>query len=89
MWEDFLKNVNTESKLPGHPIWADCFEGNEPMPGDLSNFDEGELISIATQWQDYGWVKPVSSEMTKVELIKAIVAVVETEFHPEKSNVVR
>lgn len=72
MWEDFLKNVNTESKLPGHPIWADCFEGTEKIPGDLSNYDNDELVRIGTQWQNYGWVKPVSPDMTKAELIKAI-----------------
>jgi DNA (cytosine-5)-methyltransferase 1 len=30
-WEDFLKNVNTESQLPGHPIWAESFFGDEPL----------------------------------------------------------
>ena len=26
-WNDFLQNVNTKTKLPGHPIWFDWFEG--------------------------------------------------------------
>ena len=34
-WEEFLKNVNKDTKLPGHPIWADCFQGQEKLPGDL------------------------------------------------------
>ena len=50
MWEDFLKNVNTDTKLPGHPIWADCFEGDEELPGDLEQYDESQLIEIGTQW---------------------------------------
>ena len=72
MWEDFLKNVNTDTKLPGHPIWADCFEGDEELPGDLEQYDESQLIEIGNQWANYGWVKPVSSDMDKEELIKAI-----------------
>ena len=72
MWEDFLKNVNTDTKLPGHPIWADCFEGDEELPGDLEQYDESRLIEIGTQWANYGWVKPVSEEMDKEQLIKAI-----------------
>jgi len=72
MWEDFLKNVNTETKLPGHPIWADCFEGEERLPGDLSQYSKSELVVIGNEWQNYGWVKPVDENMTEVELIKAI-----------------
>ena len=72
MWEDFLKNVNTDTKLPGHPIWADCFEGDEELPGDLEQYDESQLIEIGNQWANYGWVKPVSSDMDKEQLIKAI-----------------
>ena len=44
MWEDFLKNVNKETKLPGHPIWSDCFRGDENLPGDLHDYEEDELI---------------------------------------------
>ncbi len=72
MWEDFLKNVNTETKLPGHPIWADCFEGQEELPGDLSQYNKSELVVIGNEWQNYGWVKPVDGNMTEAELIKAI-----------------
>ena len=72
MWEDFLKNVNTDTKLPGHPIWADCFEGDEELPGDLEQYDESQLIEIGNQWANYGWVKPVSGDMDKEQLIKAI-----------------
>lgn len=72
MWEDFLKNVNKDTKLPGHPIWSDCFEGTEGIPGDLNNYDEKELLEIGIQWQEYGWVKPVSNKMSKTELIRAI-----------------
>ena len=72
MWEDFLKNVNVETKLPGHPIWSDCFTGTEDLPGDLENYDEEELLEIANNWSNYGWVKPTNSEMTKEDMIKAI-----------------
>lgn len=72
MWEDFLKNVNTDTKLPGHPIWSDCFEGEEELPGDLLEYTEKELLEIGYEWQSYGWVKPVHENMTKSELIKAI-----------------
>jgi DNA (cytosine-5)-methyltransferase 1 len=72
MWEDFLKNVNTETKLPGHPIWADCFQGKEELPGNLELYDEAQLIKIGNLWANYGWVKPVDDEMTKEQLIKAI-----------------
>ena len=72
MWEDFLKNVNTETKLPGHPIWADCFQGKEALPGDLEQYDEEQLLEIGNQWKNYGWVKPVSREMSKEQMIKAI-----------------
>ena len=72
MWEDFLKNVNTETKLPGHPIWADCFQGKETLPGDLEQLDEEQLLEIGNQWRNYGWVKPVSREMSKEQMIKAI-----------------
>ena len=34
IWDDFLKNVNTETKLPGHPIWAESFRGTDPIPED-------------------------------------------------------
>ena len=72
MWEDFLKNVNKETKLPGHPIWSDCFRGDEDLPGDLHDYEEDELIEIGSAWRDYGWVKEVDSSMTKEEMIKAI-----------------
>ena len=38
MWEDFLQNVNIETKLPGHPIWSDCFVGTEELPGNLGDY---------------------------------------------------
>ena len=72
MWEDFLINVNVETKLPGHPIWADSFIGDEPLPGDLEQYTRKELISIGNEWKNYGWVKPVKTSMRKAELIKAI-----------------
>ena len=72
MWEDFLKNVNTETKLPGHPIWSDCFRGIEKLPGDLEQYNEEELIAIGNIWNNYGWVRSVDKEMSKEELIKAI-----------------
>jgi DNA (cytosine-5)-methyltransferase 1 len=50
MWEDFLKNVNTESKLPGHPIWADSFRGTETLPGSLEELNENELRKVASDW---------------------------------------
>jgi len=58
--------------LPGHPIWADCFQGEEELPGNLEQYDEGQLIEIGNIWANYGWVKPVDDEMTKEQLIKAI-----------------
>ena len=33
IWEDFLQNVNVDTKLPGHPIWADAFIGDETPTG--------------------------------------------------------
>jgi len=39
-WEDFLKNVNVDTKLPGHPIWADAFRGDEPLE-DLPGWKQG------------------------------------------------
>ena len=72
MWEDFLKNVNVETKLPGHPIWSDCFTGTEDLPGDLENYEEEKLLEIANNWSSYGWVKTANSDMTKEEIIKAI-----------------
>ena len=83
MWEDFLKNVNTETKLPGHPIWADCFQGEEQLPGDLEQYDEAQLIEIGNFWANYGWVMPVDDEMTKEQLIKAI------SLPPWKQNFIR
>ena len=72
VWEDFLKNVNLESKLPGHPIWADSFVGAETLPGDLHQYTKNELIAIGREWCNYGWVKPVKMSMRKAEIIKAI-----------------
>jgi DNA (cytosine-5)-methyltransferase 1 len=72
MWEEFLKNVNPETKLPGHPIWADSFEGTEDLPGDLSKYTKAKLIQIGKEWKEYGWVKPVKSSMRKDEIVKAI-----------------
>lgn len=72
MWEDFLKNVNKETKLPGHPIWSDCFRGDEDLPGELEDYEKDELLQIGSAWKDYGWVKEVDSSMTKEEIIKAI-----------------
>jgi DNA (cytosine-5)-methyltransferase 1 len=34
VWDDFLKNVNKETKLPGHPIWAESFFGTDPIPDE-------------------------------------------------------
>ena len=72
MWEDFLQNVNTDTKLPGHPIWSDCFVGMEDLPGNLSDYKKSQLIDIGTKWSDYGWVRPVNSRMKKDEIIKRI-----------------
>ena len=72
MWEDFLKNVNKETKLPGHPIWSDCFTGTERLPGDLQEYSKQELLQIAEEWSNYGWVRSADSEMSKEEVIKAI-----------------
>ena len=72
MWEEFLQNVNLDTKLPGHPIWADSFIGSEPLPGDLLQYTKKELISIWNEWREYGWVKPMKTSMRKVEIIKAI-----------------
>ena len=72
MWEDFLKNVNKDTKLPGHPIWSDCFRGTEPLPGDLTAYSTEELMHIGKEWAEYGWVKPVDATMSKEQLIKAI-----------------
>ncbi len=72
MWEEFLINVNTDTKLPGHPIWADSFIGDEILPGDLSQYTKVELLDIAAEWANYGWVKPVKKSMNKTEIIKCI-----------------
>ena len=72
MWEEFLINVNTDTKLPGHPIWADAFIGDEILPGDLEQYSASELLEIGAEWSAYGWVKPVDNSMGKDELIKAI-----------------
>jgi DNA (cytosine-5)-methyltransferase 1 len=72
MWEEFLINVNTETKLPGHPIWADSFKGEENLPGELTQYTKTELIDIGNEWSDYGWVKPVKKSMNKTQIIKAI-----------------
>ena len=72
MWEEFLINVNTETKLPGHPIWADAFIGDEVLPGDLEQYSVADLLDIGAEWSGYGWVKPVDKSMTKDELIKAV-----------------
>jgi DNA (cytosine-5)-methyltransferase 1 len=72
MWEEFLINVNTDSKLPGHPIWADSFIGDETLPGDLTQYTKAELLDIGHEWQSYGWVKPVKKSMNKTQIIKAI-----------------
>ena len=72
MWEDFLKNVNKDTKLPGHPIWSDCFVGTEKLPGDLSSYTLDELKTIRNEWSNYGWVKDVESDVTVEEMIKAI-----------------
>ena len=40
MWEDFLENVNAETNLPGHPIWADFFLGDDPIPSDLPDWKQ-------------------------------------------------
>ena len=72
MWEDFLRNVNTDTKLPGHPIWADCFLGEEELPGEMQKLTKARLIDIGREWSGYRWVKPVSGGMRKDEIIKAI-----------------
>ena len=72
MWEDFLKNVNIETKLPGHPIWANCFRGKESLPGELSNYSRKELMQIHNQWSSYGWVKPIKDKRKKDEIIKSL-----------------
>jgi len=72
MWEEFLINVNIETKLPGHPIWADAFMGDEALPGDLEQYSVAELLDIGAEWSNYGWVKPVDTSMSKEEMIKAI-----------------
>ena len=72
MWEDFLKNVNTDTKLPGHPIWADCFVGTEVLPGDLERYTKAQLAEIAREWSGYGWVGEVNPRMRKAEMVKAI-----------------
>ena len=71
-WEDFLKNVNLDTKLPGHPIWADSFKGDSILPGDLEQYSKEELLLINKNWSDAGWVKPVkdSSIVTKEDIIK-------------------
>ena len=72
MWEEFLINVNKETKLPGHPIWADSFIGDEKLPGDLMQYKKSELLDIGNEWASYGWVKPVKKSMNKTQIIKAI-----------------
>ena len=72
MWEEFLKNVNIDTKLPGHPIWADSFKGNAPIPGNLEQYTKEELIEIHRNWNSYGWVKNIESNMDKEEIIKQI-----------------
>ena len=54
IWEDFLQNVNVDTKLPGHPIWADAFKGDETLPGDLGQYTKKELLEIGKEWQSYG-----------------------------------
>ena len=72
IWEDFLVNVNIETKLPGHPIWADSFKGDVDLPGDLEQYSIDELIKIHRNWSSYGWVRPIESGMDKTEIIKQI-----------------
>ena len=72
IWEDFLKNVNVDTKLPGHPIWADSFKGSAPFPGDLEQYTKKELIEIHKNWSSYGWVRPIKSNMKKSDIIKKI-----------------
>ena len=72
IWEDFLQNVNVDTKLPGHPIWADAFIGDETLPGNLNQYTKKELLAIGKEWQDYGWVNKVKASMRKDEIIKAI-----------------
>ena len=72
MWDDFLKNVNTDTKLPGHPIWSDCFKGNEELPGELEQYTKAQLLDIANLWRRYGWSKPVKTRMRKDEIINCI-----------------
>jgi len=71
-WEDFLKNVNLDTKLPGHPIWADSFKGDSILPGDLEQYSKEELLLINKNWSDAGWVKSVEniSIVTKEDIIK-------------------
>jgi len=42
-WEDFLKNVNVDTNLPGHPIWADSFLGGEPID-DLPDWKQDFIL---------------------------------------------
>ena len=72
IWEDFLIHVNVDTKLPGHPIWADSFKGDAPLPGELSGYTKAQLYEIHEQWKDYGWVSPIKKSMRKDELIHAI-----------------
>jgi DNA (cytosine-5)-methyltransferase 1 len=50
MWQDFLENVNIETKLPGHPIWADYFREGPPLPGNLNDKSIDELREIEIEW---------------------------------------
>ena len=72
IWEDFLIHVNVDTKLPGHPIWADAFKGDAPLPGELSAYTKAQLYEIHEQWKGYGWVSPIKKSMRKDELIRAI-----------------
>ena len=59
-------------EIAGHPIWADAFKGDAPLPGELSAYTKAQLYEIHEQWKDYGWVSPIKKSMRKDELIRAI-----------------
>ena len=89
IWEDFLIHVNVDTKLPGHPIWADAFMGDAPLPGELSAYTKAQLYEIHEQWKDYGWVSPIKKRMRKDEGSFAPASGLEAGFRSKEPALVR
>ena len=62
--------MNVDTKLPGHPIWAD--KGDELYHQPLGQYTK--KLEIGKEWQSYGWVRKVKTSMKKDEILSPTIS---------------